>query len=184
MSLEDKIVDYKDNFNDIEHWVALKGEFRYGSIIDFLKSKNIECNWKNITYYIKYDKRILINSFKYIVFLEEMYKSFISKYNKNNKIQNMPFQQAYYEYLSLGEKATYDSVDLNVMNDYKKPINSFRNKVVHNCILLNQKFVGLSLEEVLEKFVKILPESYRNGFIRDINSCSKGLLEDYWHIEL
>lgn len=184
MSLQDKIVDYEINQKDIEHWVALKGEYRYLSIISFLESHNIECNWKNVTYYIKYDKRILINSFKYIVFLEEMYKSFISKFSPNNKITNMNFQSAYCGYLSLGKKAFFDGVDLNAMQVYKKYINSFRNKVVHNNVLLNQKFNGVSLTEVLKQFIQILPKSYRNGFISDINSCSKGLLEDYWHIKL
>lgn len=184
MSLKDKIVDYETNEKDIEHWVTLKGEYRYLSIISFLESHNIERNWKNITCYIKYDKRILINSFKYIVFLEEMYKSFISKYNPENKISNLNFQNAYHLYLSLGKKAAFDGVDLSSMEQYKKAINSFRNKVVHNNVLLNQKFNGLALEEVLKHFIDILPISYRNGFIGDINSCSKGLLEDCWHIEL
>ena len=184
MSLENKIIDYQTNKKDIEHWVALKGEYRYEAIIDFLVSKNIECNWMNVTYYIKYDKRILINSFKYIVFLEEMYKSFISKCNLKAKVSGMNFQNAYYEFVLLGDKACFDGVDINKMAEYKKSINAFRNKVVHNNVLLNQKFNGVSLEEVLKQFSEILPMSYRAGFIRDINSCSKGLLEEYWHIEL
>jgi len=96
----------------------------------------------------------------------------------------MNFQNAYFEYLSLGEKAVIDDVDLNAMSEFKKSINSFRNKVVHNKILLNQQFNGVSLQEVLKQFIAILPASYKNGFIKDINSCSKGLLENQWHIEL
>lgn len=184
MSLKDKIVDYAANKKDVEHWVALKGEYRYETIISFLKSQNIECSWDNITRYIKYDKRILINSFKYIVFLEEMYKSFVYKYNPKLKGSKMYFQKAYYEYLMLGEKAVFDGVDLNLMKNYKESINAYRNKVVHNNILINQKFNGFSLEEVLHQFADILPKSYRDGFISDINNCSKGLLEDQWHIKL
>lgn len=184
MSLEDKIVDYATNKKDLEHWVALKGEYRYEAIISFLESQNIECTWKNVTYYIKYDKRILINSFKYIVFLEEMYKSFVYKYNSKLNGSKMNFQQAYFEYLILGEKAVFDGVDLNLMKKYKKSINDYRNKVVHNNILINQKFNGVSLEEVLHQFADILPKSYRDGFVRDINNCSKGLLEEQWHIDL
>ncbi len=184
MFLEDEIIDYEDNKQDIEHWVTLKGEYRYKSIIGFLKSKNIECNWKNITYYIKYDKRILINSFKYIVFLEEMYKSFITKFNPKMKISRMYFHSAYLGYLSLGENAVYDGVDLDAMKKYKKSINSFRNKVVHNNILLNQCFNGVSLEEVLNQFKSILPDSYKEGFVKNINDCSKGLPVDCWHINM
>ena len=60
MPIEKDIVDYKDNESDINHWLLLKGEYRYVTIIDFLKNKNIECTWQNVTYYIKYDKRLFI----------------------------------------------------------------------------------------------------------------------------
>lgn len=184
MSLEDKIIDYKNHVSDIEHWVALKGEFRYESIIRFLNENGIECSWENVTYYIKYDKRLLINSFKYIVFLEEMYKSFIYKYGDNKNMKKKNFQKAYYEFLLLGHIAEFDGVSLSNMKLYKKSINLFRNKVVHNNILIGQKFNGYSLEEVLKQFITILPESYRNGFVKDINSCSTGILDNKWHITL
>lgn len=184
MSIENQIVDYKDNVEDIEHWVTLKGEFRYEAIIAFLKEKGIECTWKNITNYIKYDKRILINSFKYLVVLEEMYKSFIYRDKPNNKVINYPFYKAYQEFLSLGETARYDEIDLEIMKAKGKTLNVFRNRVVHNNILIKQKFDGLPLEEVLRLFVEVLPKSYRDGFIKDINDCSKGLVEESWHIVL
>ena len=184
MSLENKIVDYKDNVLDIEHWVALKGEFRYESIINFLTENKIECNWANVTYYIKYDKRILINSFKYIVFLEEMYKSFVFKKRHNPNIQSSAFRIAYNSFLSLGDDAVFDDIDLSLMKKNEAAINTFRNCVVHNRILLNRKYGGLSLEEVLNVIIKILPTSYRNGFIKDINDCSKGLLNSHWNIKL
>lgn len=186
MSLEDVIIDYKKYQTDIEHWVTLKGEYRYKSIISFLRDKNIELSWANITRYVKYDKRLLINSFKYIVFLEEMYKSFVVKAvgRGNTKILSSSFENAYYEFLSLGEKANYDDVDLAIMASEKGAFNSFRNKVVHNKILLGTTFNGNSLEKMFNIFVKILPQSYRKGFVNDINNCSKGLTEDKWHIKL
>jgi hypothetical protein len=64
--LEEKINDYKEFEQEIIHWVNIKGEYRYNVIIEFLKKVKIDCSWKNITNYVKYDKRILINSFKYI----------------------------------------------------------------------------------------------------------------------
>ena len=184
MSLENKIIDYKNHEKDIAHWVMLKGEYRYETIIAFLESKQIPCSWENITYYIKYDKRLLINSFKYLVFLEEMYKSFISRSGTTKKYKNMSFEQAYYGYLTLGEKTVFDDVDLGVMTTYKKSICVFRNYVVHNKILIGQTFNGCSLEEVLNQFKSILPTSYRSGFVKDINSCSIGLTNNFWHIKL
>ena len=187
MLLENEIIDYDANKDDIIHWTTLKGEYRYLIIIEFLKSKNIECNWKNVTYYIKYDKRLLINSFKYIVFLEELYKSFIIK-NKEviqRQLIEYGFSKALEEYLSLDEKANYDEIDLELLKKYKKAIITFRNKVVHNKILLNPRYGEQnSLENILRVFVKILPKSYRNGFVNDINSSAKGILDKSWHIEL
>lgn len=184
MSLKDKIIDYEKHKEDIEHWALLKGEYRYEKIITFLGSQHIPCNWKNVTNYIKYDKRILINALKYLVFLEELYKSFIAKYGNNKNYQGMYFQKAYYNYLLLGEVANFDGIDLNTMKEYKDSICLFRNNVVHNKVLLGRKFTGCSLEEVLQKIVLILPLSYRDGFVKDINGCSRRLTEDYWHIDL
>ena len=92
MSLERKIIDYNQNKDDILHWVNLKGEYRYLEIIQFLSEQNIEPTWANVTRYIKYDKRILINAFKYIIFLEELYKSFIMKYKEFNQGDLLRFE--------------------------------------------------------------------------------------------
>ena len=42
MKLENEIIDYYENKEDILHWTKLKGEYRYFSIIEFLKGKNIK----------------------------------------------------------------------------------------------------------------------------------------------
>ena len=184
MSIEKQIVDYKDKVEDIEHWVTLKGEFRYEAIIAFLKEKGIERTWKNVTNYIKYDKRILVNSFKYLVVLEEMYKSFIYKYGVKKGVQKLSFRKTCDRYILLGESANYDEINLRIIEENKESIIEFRNKVVHNNILINRNYEGRSLEEILKLFVEVLPKSYRDGFIKDINDCSKGLVEESWHIIL
>lgn len=184
--LEKEIIDYKQHEKEICHWVNLKGEYRYQAIIDFLKKKNIICSWNNVTYYIKYDKRILINSFKYIVFLEELYKSFIkqNKDVKQSELLRYEFKKSLDEYLSIGDKANYDDIDLKLLIAEKDTINLFRNNVVHNKILLTHLYNDKTLEEVLNIFVKILPKSYRAGYVKDMNSCSKGITNKSWHIEI
>ena len=184
--LKNEIIDYKQHEKEICHWVNLKGEYRYQAIIDFLKKKNIICSWNSVTYYIKYDKRILINSFKYIVFLEELYKSFIkqNKDVKQSKLLRYEFRKALDEYLSIGDKANYDDIDLKLLIAEKNTINLFRNNVVHNKILLTHLYNGKTLEEVLNIFVKILPKSYRAGYVKDMNSCSIGITDKSWHIEI
>ncbi len=186
MSLEKEIINYNDNIEDIKHWVTLKGEIRYEKIISFLHDKNIECTWENVTSYMKYDKRILLNVFKYIIVLEELYKSFVIMKKGKNKtnVWNKTFDNAYSEYLSLGSKAKYDNINLGLMKNEQEAIRKFRNDVVHNKILLNRKYGGRTLEEILKIFIQILPGEYRHGFIKDINNCCKELVETNWHINI
>lgn len=186
MSIREKIVDYEEKKEDIEHWFMLKGEFRYERIIKFMLGKSIPCTWENVTNYIKYDKRILINSFKYIVFLEEFYKSMISKNKKydEERLIAMDFKVALQKYLSIGEKAKYDEMNLKVLKEKMDLINDFRNSVAHNKILLDRTFFGNDLEESLNIIIEILPKSYRSGFKKDINNCNRGMTDGLWHIIL
>lgn len=185
MSLENRIVDYKDHEADIEHWVKLKGEYRYEAIINFLKGKGIKCTWETVTDYVRYDKRLVINSIKYIIILEELYTSFVCSIFETRKPEYLKtFRIAYNEYLALGNEASYDGVDLEVMEKYNETLNDFRNKAVHNDVLICEQFEELPLEETLKCFIKILPKSYRKGFIRDINACARDLKVEKWHIEL
>ena len=88
------------------------------------------------------------------------------------------------KYLSLKDKANYDDIDLELLKKEKRTINAYRNQVVHNKIILCDKYEGKTLEETLKMFIRILPISYKNGFIEDINKCYKNLVETLWHIEL
>ncbi len=186
MSLEKEIIDYKENLEDIQHWVTLKGEIRYEKVIEFLKSNNIACTWKNLSSYMRYDKRILFNVFKYIVVLEEMYKAFVARYKEKTKtnVWNSTFAIAYSEFLKLQKDNKYGNISIQTMKKEQKSINCFRNCVVHNKILLNRKFEKKTLEEILNIFVSILPQEYRQGFVSDINGCANGLVEDSWHITI
>ncbi len=198
MSLENSIVDYKDHEANIEHWVKLKGEYRYEAIIDFLKDKGIECTWETVTDYVRYDKRLVINSIKYIIVLEELYKVFVKRCCKNNKCDKLVegdkygkrkgkpwnFETAYREFYSLGAEAAYDGVNLEAMEANQESFRIYRNKAVHNNGLIWNKYNGLFLEDILKVFIEILPESYRKGFIRDINACARDLKVEQWHIEL
>ena len=185
MNLEEKIIDYNHNKHDILHWVLLKGEYRYKKIIEFLENKSIPLTWTNITYYIKYDKRLLINSFKYFVFLEELFKSFIEK-NKDiriSEINRYSFSKSLETFLEI-DSIKEHLIDINFLKTEKDSIIEFRNSVVHNKILLGKTFKNKTLEEVLNIFKMVLPSSYKSGFIKDINNSSKNLTENYWHIHL
>ena len=186
MSIIDEIIDYEEHKDDIEHWTLLKGEYKYEEIITFLKMKQIDCTWKNISNYIRYDKRLLTNSFKYLTFLEEFYKSVLIKSENvsNKKILKMSFSIVLEKYLSLDEIINFDNMDLKLLKENQKAIVKLRNFVCHNRILLNGKYDGMNIKEILIIFLKILPESYRSGFVEAINSCSKDLVENLYNIKL
>lgn len=120
------------------------------------------------------------------MFLEELYKSFIkqNKDVKQNELLRYEFKKSLDEYLSIGDKANYDDINLKLLITEKDTINLFRNNVVHNKILLTHLYNDKTLEEVLNIFVKILPKLYRAGYIHDMNSCSKGITDTSWHIEI
>lgn len=186
MSLQEKIIDYQQHKEDIEHWTLLKGDFRYERIISFMEGKGIACTWSNITNYIKYDKRILINSFRYLTFLEEFYKSILNR-ETNIPVGNiirMEFRDTLEEYLKLENMINYDEMALDILASKKEAIIEFRNSVCHNKILLDRKFDGETLVQLLNVLLKVLPKSSRKGFAHDINGCSKGLVESLYHIQL
>ena len=187
MALKDLITDYEENKGDIIKWTTLKGEYRYKKLIEFLKSNKIPLEWKNITNYMKYDKRILYNSFKYIVVLEELFKSMIAKNSlyREEDLLTMDFKTALEKLLSLNKKVEFEGIDYERLKKEKGAINSFRNAVAHNKMLLNRKFrgpeeyrnhiPGKSLGEVLDIYKQIIPESYMTGFCNDIYNSKNGL---------
>lgn len=121
MALKDLITDYEENKDDIIKWTTLKGEYRYKKLIEFLKSNKIPLEWKNITNYMKYDKRILYNSFKYIVVLEELFKSMIAKNSlyREEDLLTMDFKPALEKLLSLNKKVEFDGIDYDLLKKKK-----------------------------------------------------------------
>ena len=86
-----------------------------------MKSNKIPLEWKNITNYMKYDKRILYNSFKYIVVLEELFKSMIAKNSlyREEDLLTMDFKTALEKLLSLNKKVEFDGIDYDLLKKEK-----------------------------------------------------------------
>ena len=190
MVLKDLIVDYDENEQDIIKWTTLKGTYRYIKMIKFMKKNKLSLDWQNVTNYMKYDKRILYNSFKYIVVLEELFKSMIAKNSsyKEEELLTMDFKTALSKLLSLNKKIEFDGINFDLLKKEQGAINSFRNAVAHNKMLLDRKYrgpeefknhiPGKTLQEVLEIYKQIIPKSYRNGFVYDIHNSKKNLKID------
>lgn len=187
MALKDLIADYDENEQDIIKWTTLKGSYRYIKMIKFMKKNKLSLDWQNVTNYMKYDKRILYNSFKYIVVLEELFKSLIAKNStyKEEELLTMDFKAALSKLLSLNKIIEFDGINFDIMKKEQGAINSFRNAVAHNKMLLERKYIGSeefkknipgkNLQEILEIYKQIIPESYRKGFISDMYKSSINL---------
>ena len=176
MSIEGKIIDYKENKQDIEKWIAIKGEQKYLQFIDILEKNKVSCTWRNIDDLCRYDKRLLINVFKYMSFFEDYVRALVwnaTKYDYD-KLESMYLKDT----IDLLEKhkdainVNGYSVDIIIKN--KDYINTLRNHISHNKIMMLCEKNGLELKGLLVMFRESLPEGYQKGFIVAINSCGKG----------
>ena len=154
-----------------------KGEQKYLQFADILKEYGQPVTWQNISELYRYDKRLLINLFKYLSFFEEYLRAQV-------------WNASEIEYKKLSEKCLKDAVDLVIElkdsvaceagfmdrlvanRDY---INGLRNRVSHNKIMLNYVKDGKKIGDMILLFKKTLPFDYQKGFASDINSCAKGL---------
>lgn len=100
----------------------------------------------------------------------------------------MDFKAALSKLLSLNKIIEFDGINFDIMKKEQGAINSFRNAVAHNKMLLERKYIGSeefkknipgkNLQEILEIYKQIIPESYRKGFISDMYKSSINLI--YW----
>ena len=82
MGIRDEISDYKENKDEVEKWLHVKGEEKYTVFLNVLKEKNIETTWSNVSGLFRYDKRLLVNNSKYLSFFEEYCRSMLIKWGK------------------------------------------------------------------------------------------------------
>lgn len=177
MSLKDKIVDYDYHKENADHWIELKGEQKYLEFVKILENKNIPIEWKLLDDLFRYDKRLLVNCFKYLSFFEEFLRAQIWNISQDSykKIEDMYLLEVIEEVINLEDKMQYQKINLQYLKVNKIYINYLRNRVMHNKIIINSIKDNKDLRELLIFFKNCLPESYKNGFMTDINNCRKGL---------
>ncbi len=174
--LKDRIADYDANKEEADKWLNLKGVAKYEQFADILDNNNIEITWKSLDDLVRYDKRLLINIFKYLSFYEDYLRALIWNIDKvdYNKLKKSYLKEVIEEVLKK-EKLLNTDIDFDSLKKGKKAINSLRNRVSHNKIILDFNLDGLNLKQALIYFKNILPKNYQNGFIKDINNCVKEL---------
>lgn len=177
MSIRNEIIDYNLFSDDIEHWLSLKGEAKYNQYLNLLISNKIECTWKNLDDVVRYDKRLLINTFKYLSFFEDYLRALIWNISSStfDELNQSYFKDVIDGVLKYKDQINEDFTDLESGKDI---INQLRNTVSHNKIMLEFDYESCNLKNALMIFKNALPIDYQNNFIKDINHCSKKLSID------
>jgi len=177
MSAKEKIIDYTEHSAEIEKWLALKGEAKYLRFAELLTKNGIPVKWESLRDTYRYDKRLLINIFKYLSFFEEFLRAKIWNINKLSykKVEKCFLSEVIDETLTIIDKIDYIGFSLGTLEQNKDKINYLRNCVAHNKIILESEKDGANIKEILSAFKICLPESYQQGFASDINNCVGGL---------
>ena len=177
MSAKEEIIDYNLHANEIEHWIALKGETKYMRFADLLKAKGIAVEWNVLKDTYRYDKRLIVNIFKYLSFFEEFIRAQIWNVSQTSykKLEGEFLSEAIDEVVSLKEQIHYEGFSLDLLSKNKELIKHLRNCVSHNKIILETQKGECGIKEILVAFKETLPKDYRQGFSSDINKCAKNL---------
>jgi len=177
MQAQEEIIDYAEHKEKIDKWISLKGETKYLKFVAFLKLSNEPITWKNLSNTYRYDKRLLINVFKYMSFFEEFLRAQIWNVSKitYKKLEATFLNNAIDKVIELKNRICFHGFSIDTLIENRDYINYLRNRISHNKIMLESEKEGKNLKELLLSFKITLPESYREKFSFDINSCNKGL---------
>ncbi len=177
MSLEKKIVDYDTYKQEIEHWLELKGETKYLEFVKILEEHHIKITWETLKDTYRYDKRLLVNCFKYLSFYEEFLRAQIWNISQDsyNSLAEEYLKKIIDEVIKNEATILYKEFDIQCLKENKEYINLLRNQVSHNKIILNIQRNNKDIKDILIAFRDCLPKSYQKGYVNDINNCCKGL---------
>lgn len=173
--LNDLIIDYDENIDEIKKWTYLKGEKKYLEFVKLFNNYNIPVKWKTLDDTFRYDKRLMFNIFRYISMFEDYIRALIL--NKTNRTFNDMNENYFLREMEIiiNEKQLFDG-DLNteLLSQCYKDINVIRRTICHNKIILQ---IG-DFKCKLTDFMNVLPINYRENFKKEINNSSKGLALD------
>lgn len=177
MSYKDEIIDYNLHQEEIDKWISLKGEQKYMRFVVLLKQNNVDVKWNVLKDIYRYDKRLLVNLFKYLSFFEEFLRAQIWNVSRESY---ETLAQAYLpliidHLISLKNDICCKEFSINNLSTNKNYIVELRNRVSHNKIILESTKNGCKINQILVAFKNTLPLTYQNGFVKDINACTINL---------
>ena len=173
------VSDYEENKKDIEKWFSIKCPEKYRRFAELLESNGEDPTWKRIVDLYRYDKRLIVNCFKYLSFLEEHLRAIVVRHeNKENAYEKWQKETMWELEMELQKMYRsgfhFDNPDLEKDIDN---VRELRNAVSHNRILLEEP-----LSEYIGSLIRMLPETYRDNCRRYIVNCSKGLVvSERWY---
>lgn len=174
--IRERIVDYPAYEEEIEKWLRVKGDEKYSQFADMLEKKNIEVTWSRISDLYRYDKRLLINNFRYVSFFEEYLRAILMNnsddcLSKYDDLEERYFPELMQKVAELNKEILCRYFDNTDLSDKVGPMRELRNRISHNKIMLHQ----YDLKETMRLFYRLLPQDYREGYRKDINKCVCGL---------
>lgn len=174
--LRGKIIDYGENHEQIEHWIEVKGEEKYNRFAEILAEKEIAVTWVNISHLFRYDKRLLVNNFRYFSFLEEYYRAIVIESSNNptkkyEDVQEMTFGKLIEELLAINQPKLEKVLGMVNPKEPLDRLRKLRNQIAHNKIMLDLK----DLEKAISDVRKLLPLTYKESYTRDMKRCVNGL---------
>ena len=173
MSAKEEIIDYAAHSEEIEHWIALKGEIKYMRFASIVKNCGTDIQWEIWKDTYRYDKCLLINIFKYLSFFEEFLRAQVWNVSQvgYKKLESAFLCGAIDTVIENKNNIYYEGFSVDLLAKNKDIINYLRNRISHNKIILESNKDGKTLKELLIAFKETLPESYKRGFVSDINKC-------------
>ena len=131
MSAKEKIVDYREHSDEIEKWLALKGETKYLRFAELLNKNGVPVKWEILKDTYRYDKRLLVNVFKYLSFFEEFLRAQIWNIAKADykKVEGCFLLDVINEIISIKDKINYEGFSTAALEQSKDNINLLRNCV-------------------------------------------------------
>ena len=177
MSANEEIIDYTTYSVEIEKWLALKGETKYMRFAGILKDCGTVIEWNTLKDTYRYDKRLLVNIFKYLSFFEEFLRAQVWNVSQVSykKLESAYLADAIDKVITLKNKIHYLGFSIDTLAKNRDIINYLRNSISHNKIVLASNKDGKTLKDLLIAFKETLPESYQKGFASDINDCASKL---------
>lgn len=173
MSVNDEIIDYAAHSEEIEHWIALKGETKYMRFASIIKNCGTDIQWKTLKDTYRYDKRLLINIFKYLSFFEEFLRAQIWNISQvgYKKLENAFLSEAIDAVIEHKNNIHYGGFSVDLLAKNKDSIIYLRNRVSHNKMILESSKDSKTIKDLLIAFKETLPDGYKRGFVSDINKC-------------